>query len=140
MGQQHTHGMVRDASATVLPLRGVRVVDFSWIVAGPQGTRILADLGADVIRVEYGGRLDSERLAAPAAGTPPGSPNAAGKFNDLNRNKRGVTLNMNDPAGLATIRELLKVSDLVVENYSAGVLETKGLSYEEMRAVNPSII
>jgi crotonobetainyl-CoA:carnitine CoA-transferase CaiB-like acyl-CoA transferase len=123
-----------------LPLTGVRVVDFSWIVAGPQATRILADFGADVIRVEYAGRVDSIRIGLISPGTPAASLNASGFFNNLNRNKRSITLNMNDPAGLETIRNLLTVSDVVVENYSAGVMEAKGLSYEAMAAVNPAII
>src|SRR5262249_17808399 len=64
-----------------LPLANVRVVDFSWIVAGPQATRILADLGADVIRVEYPGRLDSVRMGGPVRGAPPGSVDHSGMFN-----------------------------------------------------------
>jgi crotonobetainyl-CoA:carnitine CoA-transferase CaiB-like acyl-CoA transferase len=123
-----------------LPLRGVRVIDFSWIVAGPQATRILADFGAEVIRVEYAGRLDSTRIGMISPGTPAASVNVSGFFSNLNRNKRSITLNLNDPAGLETIRQLLAVSDLVVENYSAGVMESKGLSYETMAAVNPGII
>ncbi len=123
-----------------LPLTGVRVVDFSWIVAGPQATRILADFGADVIRVEYAGRVDSIRIGLISPGTPPGSLNASGFFSNLNRNKRSITLNLNDPRGLLAIRRLLGVSDIVIENFSAGVMEAKGLSYEAMAAVNPGII
>jgi len=122
------------------PLEGVRVVDFSWIVAGPQATRILADFGADVIRVEYAGRIDSIRIGLISPDTPPGSMDASGFFNNLNRNKRSITLNINDPRGLAAITRLLTVSDIVIENYSAGVMERKGLSYEAMAAVNPGII
>ncbi|MHB8577148.1 MAG: CoA transferase, partial [Dehalococcoidia bacterium] len=129
-----------NAADETLPLRDVRVVDFSWIVAGPQATRILADFGADVIRVEYAGRMDSIRIGLISPDTTPGSPNASGFFNNLNRNKRSVTLNLNDPRGLDTIKRLLMVSDIVVENYSAGVMGAKGLSYEEMAAVNPAII
>src|SRR5205807_622692 len=107
-------------AGSALPLTGVRVVDFSWIVAGPQATRILADFGAEVIRVEYAGRMDSIRIGLITPGTPAGSPNASGFFNNLNRNKRSVTLNLNDPRGLQTIRQLLMVSDIVIENYSSG--------------------
>src|SRR5438477_7984720 len=92
-----------------LPLAGVRVVDFSWIVAGPQATRILADFGADVIRVEYAGRIDSIRIGLISPGTPPGSLNASGMFSNFNRNKRSVTLNLNDPHGLHAIQRLLTV-------------------------------
>ncbi|HLZ69227.1 MAG TPA: CoA transferase [Dehalococcoidia bacterium] len=127
-------------TAGPLPLHGVRVVDFSWIVAGPQATRILADFGADVIRVEYAGRIDSIRIGLISPDTPPGSMDASGFFNNLNRNKRSITLNINDPRGLAAIKRLLTVSDIVIENYSAGVMERKGLSYAAMAAVNPAII
>jgi len=92
------------------PLEGVRVVDFSWIVAGPQATRILADFGADVIRVEYAGRIDSIRIGLITPGTPAGSMDSSGFFHNLNRNKRSITLNINDPRGLAAIRRLLAVS------------------------------
>jgi benzylsuccinate CoA-transferase BbsF subunit len=129
-----------DCRLPTAPLQGVRVVDFSWIVAGPQATRILADFGADVIRVEYAGRVDSIRIGMISPGTPAASLNASGFFNNLSRNKRSVTLNMNDPRGLEAIKRLMTVSDIVVENYSAGVMEAKGLSYAEMAAVNPAII
>ncbi len=122
------------------PLAGVRVVDFSWIVAGPQATRILADFGADVVRVEYAGRVDSIRIGMVSPDTAPGSLNGSGMFSNFNRNKRSVTLNMNDPRGLAAIQRLLMVSDVVIENYSAGVMEAKGLSYTEMAAINPAIV
>src|SRR5690242_3042501 len=136
----HTLPASRENAVAQLPLTGVRVVDFSWIVAGPQATRILADFGADVIRVEYAGRLDSIRIGMIAPGTPAGSPNASGMFSNFNRNKRSVTLNLNDPQGQEAIKQLIAVSDIVIENYSAGVMEAKGLSYEAMAAVNPGII
>ena len=127
-------------SAPRHPLRNVRVVDFSWIVAGPQATRILADLGADVIRVEYPGRLDSTRLGNPASGAPRGSPDHSGMFNNLNRNKRSATLNVMHPGGMALLHDLLRVSDVVIENFSPRVFESWGLTYEAMAAINPTII
>jgi crotonobetainyl-CoA:carnitine CoA-transferase CaiB-like acyl-CoA transferase len=127
-------------SADALPLRGVRVIDFTWIVAGPQATRILADFGADVIRVEYEPRLDSMRLGRPAPGASPESPNASGFFNNLNRNKRSVTLNLHHPDGAELFRQMLMVSDVVVENFSATVMERLGWAYEAMAEVNPGII
>jgi crotonobetainyl-CoA:carnitine CoA-transferase CaiB-like acyl-CoA transferase len=123
-----------------LPLAGVRVVDFSWIVAGPQATRILADFGADVIRVEYAGRIDSMRIGMRDPNLPADSPDGSGFFSNFNRNKRSVTLSMTDPDGLAAIKRLIAVSDVVIENYSARVMEEKGLSYVEMAAINPAII
>src|SRR5579883_375763 len=98
-----------------LPLAGVRVVDFSWIVAGPQATRILADFGADVIRVEYAGRIDSMRIGMRDPNLPADSPDGSGFFSNFNRNKRSVTLSMTDPEGLAAIKRLISVSDVVIE-------------------------
>jgi crotonobetainyl-CoA:carnitine CoA-transferase CaiB-like acyl-CoA transferase len=127
-------------SLTPGPLRDVRVIDFSWIVAGPQATRILADFGADVIRVEYEGRPDSIRFGMRDPKAPPGSPNASGFFNNLNRNKRSVTLNLQHPDGQDLFRRLLMVSDVVVENFSATVFERLGWTWEAMAAINPGII
>src|SRR5713226_1117347 len=123
-----------------LPLSGVRIVDFSWIVAGPQATRILADFGAEVIRIEYEGRIDSTRIGMTSPPADPASPNGSGVFNNLNRNKRSATVNLNHPDGLVLIRQLIAVSDAVVENFSSRVMEQKGLSYEAMAAINPGII
>jgi len=118
----------------------VRVVDFSWIVAGPQATRILADLGADVVRVEYDGRVDSVRLGNPAPEAPRGSLNHSGMFSNFNRNKRSVNLNIRHPEAIALLHDLIRVSDVVIENFSAGVLESWGLSFAEMQRLNPAII
>src|SRR3712207_3631779 len=123
-----------------LPLRHVRVVDFSWIVAGPQATRILADLGADVIRVEYPGRIDSVRMGNPMPDAPAGSVDHSGMFSNFNRNKRSATLNVMHPDGMALLHDLLRVSDVVIENFSPRVLEGWGLTYEAMAAINPAII
>ncbi len=119
-------------------LDGIRVVDFSWIVAGPTCTRILADFGAEVIRVEYEQSMDYIRGAGRAASNT--SPNASGLFNDLNRNKLGMTLNVRHPRGLETIKDLIAVSDVVVENFSATVLERWGLDYEAQREARPDVI
>jgi benzylsuccinate CoA-transferase BbsF subunit len=123
-----------------MPLSGVRVIDFSWIVAGPQATRILADFGAEVIRIEYEGRLDSSRIGMTSPPADPSSPNGSGLFNNLNRNKRSATLNLNHPRGMDLVRRLIGVSDAVVENFSSRVMEQKGLSYDEMSRINPGII
>ena len=122
------------------PLTGIRVLDFSWIVAGPQATRILGDFGAEVIRVEYEGRIDSIRMGNPAPGTAPGSVNASGTFNNLNRSKLSMTLNVVHPLGLEVAKRLIAVSDVVIENYRVHVLESWGLTYEEMCKIKPDII
>ena len=101
-------------------LEGVRVVDFSWIVAGPTCTRILADFGAEVIRVENEQAMDYIRHGL----APPGSdsPNMGGLFNNLNRNKLGVSINVMHPSGMELVHDLIAVSDIVVENFSSTVL------------------
>ena len=119
-------------------LEGVRVVDFSWIVAGPTTTRMLADFGAEVIRIEHDQTLDYIRNI-PSAGVA-NSPNASGMFNNLNRNKLGVTLNVMHPDGMALIHDLIAVSDIVVENFSSGVLKRWGLDYEGQRKIRPDVI
>ena len=119
-------------------VEGVRVVDFSWIVAGPTCTRILADFGAEVIRVENEQTMDYTRNSM----APPGSdsPNMGGLFNNLNRNKFGVTINVMHPSGMELLHDLISVSDIVVENFSATVLKRWGLDYESQRKIRPDII
>jgi crotonobetainyl-CoA:carnitine CoA-transferase CaiB-like acyl-CoA transferase len=121
-----------------LPLSGIRVVDFSWIVAGPQATRILADLGAEVIRVENESHLDSMRAGAQLGENV--TYNGSGTFNNLNRNKLGITANLNHPRGREVVEKLIAISDLIVENFSAGAFERMGFSWERLRELNPRII
>ena len=125
--------------APILPLSGVRVTDFSWIVAGPSATRILADFGAEVIRVEHGQALDAIRMAPPHVGGPPNG-NNSGTFNYFNRNKKSIQLNVHHPMGMAVLRKLIAASDIVLENFSSRVLESWGLAYEDLRAINERVI
>lgn len=119
-------------------LEGTRVVDFSWIVAGPTTTRMLADFGSEVIRVENEQTLDVIRNTPPVKSG--SSPNAGGMFNNLNRNKLGITLNVMHPDGMDLIHDLIAISDFVVENFSSSVLERWGLDYESQRKIRPDII
>ena len=131
-----------------LPLAGIRVLDFSMVWAGPMCTRALADLGAEVIKVEATTRTDPER--GPAAGGggrlyPGGVPgerpyNRAGRFNEYNRNKLGITLDLKHPEGRSLARELVRITDLVVENFSAGVLDRLGFGYGELVRLRPDVI
>ncbi|MCL0044202.1 CoA transferase [Dehalococcoidia bacterium] len=121
------------------PLSGVRVIDLTWIVAGPQCTRILADLGAQVIKVEYADSSDYIRRMPPFAEGKPGL-NRSGFFNNLNRNKLGVTVNVGHPDGMGLLKQLISISDLVIENFSSRVLTRWGLPYEEQQKLKPDII
>ena len=98
-------------------LVGVRVVDFTWIVAGPTCTRILADFGAWVVRIEFEQTLGYTRGFNPDLLST--SPNKSGLFKHLNRNKLSVTLNAMHPRSTALIHRLISVSDVVVENFNS---------------------
>lgn len=122
-----------------LPLRGYRILDFCWLIAGPLTTRLLADLGAEVIKVESLARLDRIRDTGVQ---PPDrlSPNTNGVFNDCNTNKRSVTINLGDPRGIAAVKELVRCSDVVSSNFTPDRMDRWGLGYDELRAIRPDII
>lgn len=123
-------------------LDGIRVLDLTWVLAGPYCTRILADHGAEVIKVESSGRPDPTRFA-PAmhlSRGPHDDPDTSGYFNDVNRNKRSITLNTRSPEGLAVLADLIAESDVVIENFSSSVMEKMGLGYERLRELRPDIV
>ena len=121
-------------------LAGVRVLDFTWIVAGPQATRILGALGAEIIRVEWPERVDSMRLGMARQPDVEPSMNSDGFFNNLNANKYGVTLDATDPRGREILQRLIAASDVVIENFSAGTFERWGFDYEWFTSIRPDII
>ncbi|VTU45667.1 Succinyl-CoA:(R)-benzylsuccinate CoA-transferase subunit BbsF (plasmid) [Variovorax sp. SRS16] len=122
-----------------LPLAGLRVADFCWIGAGSYTTKILGDLGADVIKIESSTRLDSLRLAGPYKGGKPGV-NRSGYFADRNTSKRGITIDMKHPAALDVVRKLIAQSDIVANNFAAGVMEKFGLGPDACLQIRPDII
>ena len=109
-------------------LEGLRILDFTWLLAGPYATRILADFGSEVIKVQ------SQKTATGAES------NNMGYFNTWNRNKLGVTLNMNHPEGRDIALELVKLSDVVMENFTHRVMSNWKLSYNDLKEVKPDII
>ena len=116
-------------------LDGIRILDFSRLIAGPYGTMLLGDLGADVIKIEDPSTGDDARnLQPPALG------GEGALYVWANRNKRSITLNLRLPEGQRIARELAKQCDVVVENYSAGVMKRFGLSYETLSQDNPELI
>lgn len=119
------------------PLEGYRVVDFSWVWAGPLLGMILADMGAEVIKVETNKRLDSARLT-PGRSTV--GPETDFVFHSMNRNKLGITIDMSDPRGAALIKELVAISDVAVENFSPKGLRNLGLQYKVLSEVNPRLV
>ena len=121
------------------PLAGLRVTDFTWIGAGSYATKILADYGADVVKIESAGRLDALRMSSPYKDKVKGV-NRSGYFADRNTSKRSLTLNMKHPAALELGRKLVAQSDVVANNYTPGVMKRFGLGYEDVRAIKPDII
>ena len=124
-------------------LAGIRVLDLSRVLAGPWSTQILADLGADVVKVEVPGRGDDTR-----AWGPPFLKGADGEdeigtsayYLAANRNKRSIAVDFADPAGAALLRGLAMKADIVIENFKVGGLKKYGLDWESLRAVKPGLV
>ena len=123
-------------------LEGIRVLDLTRAYAGPIGMRVLADMGAEVIKVEAIQRIDMPvRMISHAENTLDEQPyNRGGYFHRLNVNKKGITLDLNNPKGVEIFKELLKISDVVAENYSPRAMKNFGLDYEELKKIKPNII
>jgi len=138
---ERRNSALRPASAEALPLTNVRVLDLTMGWAGPLATRTLADLGADVIKVESTGYPDWWRGAYPTeAFYAERQYEKNGYFNLMNRNKRGITLDLTRPDGKQLLLSLAQQCDAVIENYSAEVLPKLGLDYEALSAVNPRLV
>lgn len=123
-----------------LPLDGVRVVDLTWVWAGTFCTMNLAHLGAEVVHMESAKRPDLyRRTTLDTTGAESGL-NESGMFNQWNQGKLGVAVDLSDPRGIEVVKDLVRISDVVVQNFATGVLERLGLGYDELREVNPRII
>lgn len=121
------------------PLAGVRVLDFSRVLAGPFCTMLLADMGADVVKIEDPAHGDETRhWGPPWAGSGPGAMSAY--FLSVNRNKRSLTLNLKRDEGRAIARRLAAQSQIVVENFKPGQMQRFGLSYEDLSTLNPALV
>ncbi len=113
-----------------LPLRGIRVIEFTHLIMGPVAGMILADLGADVIKVEPPGGDTTRRLDGFTSGF----------FDYFNRNKRSIAMDLKSAEGLAVARRLLEGSDVLIENFAPGVLDRLGLGYAAVATVNPRLV
>jgi crotonobetainyl-CoA:carnitine CoA-transferase CaiB-like acyl-CoA transferase len=143
---------VLSAHGKPMPLAGVRIFDFSWFLASAGGTRFLAALGAEVIKVEWKANPDTRMAAmAPVGGRAareaatsllPGvsDPDMGGQFNNKNPGKRGLSLNVRHPDGMKIARALIAKSDIVAEGFSPGVLDRWGLGWNELRKIKSDII
>ena len=114
-----------------LPLAGIRVVEFSHMVMGPACGLVLADLGAEVVKVEPAGKGDPTRYLKSTG---------AGFFAAFSRNKKSVTLDLATPGGIDTAKALVATADVFLENFRPGALEAKGLGYEALAKVNPRLV
>jgi len=117
------------------PLAGVTVIDFTQVMMGPCATQMLADYGADVIKIERPGAGDLSRSSVP---DPDGLDNPV--FRSLNRNKRSIALDLRGEKGKAVVHDLVRKADVVVNNFRAGVMERMGFGYADLAKINPRII
>jgi crotonobetainyl-CoA:carnitine CoA-transferase CaiB-like acyl-CoA transferase len=121
------------------PLSGVRVVDLTHYIAGPYCTKLFADLGADVIKIEKPDRGDGARWLRPFIGGEP-HPEKSALFLYLNTNKRSVILDLKTKEGIATLKEMARKADIVVENFRPGVMAQLGISYPVLERINPRLV
>lgn len=116
------------------PLSSLKVLDFSTLLPGPFGTMVLADLGADIIRIESPTRPDMVRIMPPMVG------NVSAAHAYLNRSKRSVAIDLKKPQGVELVYQMVKEYDIIVEQFRPGVMKKLGVDYEALKAINPNII
>ncbi len=119
----------------IKPLEGVKVLDLTRVLAGPYCTMMLADMGADVVKVERPGAGDDTRAFGP-----PFVNGESAYFMSINRNKRSITLNLKEDKALSILRQMLETADVVVENFRPGTMESFGFGYEAVHAFNPRLV
>ncbi len=127
------------ATARDLPLKGLKVVDFMWVIAGPWSTRYLADYGATVLRVESTTRIDTARTLSPFKDGVAG-PERSGAFATVNAGKLGFKLDLTQPRGREIALRLASWADVVAESFAPGAMKRLGLDYAALKAVNPGLI
>ena len=118
-----------------LPLQDIKVIDFSQILAGPFCTMLLADMGADVVKIEKPSGGDDTRRYGP-----PFIEGESAAFLTLNRNKRSIVLDLKSEQGIAIVRRMLEDADVMIHNFRPGVVDRMGLAYEDVSALNPAIV
>ncbi len=122
-----------------LPLADVKILDFMWVMAGPGSTRVLADWGATVVRVESSHKVEAARTIQPFLNDEAGADNG-GLYQNMNAGKLGITIDISKPESRDLILDLVRWADVVCESFSPHALQDIGLSYEDLRAVKPDII
>ena len=119
-------------------LAGLRIVDFTWVLAGPIGTRVLASFGAEVIRIESSKKPDSMRSQIGPDGTP--DPDLGGLYNAVNAGKKSLAIDVSTEQGKAIVRDLIKTADVVVNNFRPGAMERMGFGFDAIRALKPDVV
>jgi len=120
-------------------LSGVTVLDLTWHIAGPYCTKVFADFGAEVLKIEKPEEGDPARKIGPFLGDDP-HPEKSLLFSHLNLNKKSITLDLKTKAGVESIKDLVKDSDILVESFSPGVMNRLGLDYETLKGINPNLV
>ncbi|OAE62278.1 CoA-transferase [Achromobacter xylosoxidans] len=121
-------------NTAAMPLEGIKILDLSQIMAGPYCTMVLADLGAEVIKIEKPGSGDDAREMGPYVN------GESSCFAQINRNKLGISLNLKRPELRETVLEMVRWADVLIENYRVGVASALGLDYETLSAINPRLV
>ena len=139
----HEKAQISEPAATTspssLPLKGLKVLDFMWVIAGPVFTRVLADYGATVIKVESSKRMEAARAAPGFKNGLPGVESGI-PFANFNAGKLGVTIDPANPVGLEVIHDLVRWADVVTESFSPKAMKAWGLDYASLTKINPNII
>jgi crotonobetainyl-CoA:carnitine CoA-transferase CaiB-like acyl-CoA transferase len=122
-----------------LPLADVKVLDFTWVMAGPATTRMLADYGATIVRIESPSRIDTARTLQPFLNDKSGS-DKSGLYGNCNAGKLGVALDLKNPRTREIVLDLVRWADVVAESFSPGTIRDLGFDYESLRKINPDLI
>ena len=133
------HASTEPVASTALPLQGVKVLDFMWAMAGPAASRVLADYGADIIRVESANKLDAVRTISPFPDDVADT-DKSGIYHNMNAGKRGLTLDMSKPGAIDVIWDLIDWADVVLESFSPKAMSGWGIDYEQIRKRRPDIV
>ena len=131
--------MSNPSQSALAPLANVRVLELGQIAAGPFTASLLADLGADVVKIERPDGGDGMRQWPPLSKTKDGGVYSE-NFASVNRNKRSVALDLKSPDDISLLKSLVAKTDILIENYRPGVLSRLGLGYDDLNAVNPKMI
>ena len=126
-------------ASTTLPLKGVKVLDFMWAMAGPAASRVLADYGAEIVRVESANKLDAVRSISPFPADV-ADPDKSGIYHNMNAGKRGLTLDMAKPGAVDVIWDLIDWADVVLESFSPKAMTAWDLDYQQIQKRRPDII